>query len=134
MGTTKNLMAAFLSVFIVFFIVDYSSYTWDPCTNGNCLTIYCPGGECEVPAQNFIVKTLGEVKEIVNNNGTEHLKGIYKVEYRPGFYRVLDVTEMEAVPQFDIEEKRSKGDKTTIELETFTGDVDGTVLNPDTQN
>lgn len=57
-----------------FFVVEYESYTWSLCgPDGTCLAINCSFEGCTTPGMHFFVKTLGEVRELVNHNGTEHL-------------------------------------------------------------
>jgi len=88
----------------IFFLVEYESYTWNPCSGDMCLAINCPGGLCESPSQQFFVKTLEEVKTIVDRNGTEHLKGMYRIEY-DSINKKATVIELKLVPSFEVEVK-----------------------------
>ena len=92
-----------LSFMTIFFLVEYESYTWNPCNGDACLAIICygPGGMCETPGASFFVKTMGEVREIVDRNGTEHLGGMYRIEYSDGKAKVH---ELKLVPSFVIED------------------------------
>ena len=94
-------------ILTVFFLVEYKSYTWNPCSGNTCLAICCGEdctGPCTSPAHQFFVKTLGEVRELIKNNGTEHLSGMYRIEYDQNL-KAAYVIELELVPDFEITEK-----------------------------
>jgi len=98
-------MKNIILVLTVFFLVEYGAYSWDPCgEEGNCLTIYCPGGVCETPAHQFFVKTLEEVREIIDKNGTKHLQGMYRIEWN-GNTKHVKVIPLKLVPSYEIEEE-----------------------------
>jgi len=61
-------------------------------------------GPCETPSYQFFVKTIGEVRELVKHNGTEHLSGMYQIEYNQRD-KAANVKELELVPDFTIERK-----------------------------
>ena len=93
-----------LILFTMFFLVEYESYTWNPCDGDTCLSIFCGGGDCETPARQFFVKTIREVRELVDKNGTEHLVGMYRVDIS-NFDKTVTVKELKLVPDYDIQEK-----------------------------
>lgn len=100
-------------VVTVFFLVEYEGYEWNPCDDGNCLAIYCgPSGMCSTPATQYIVKTLGEVREIVDKNGTEHLSGMYRIEWNSD-QKQATVTLLKLVPSYAIEDDNQEIDKDT---------------------
>lgn len=89
----------------VFFLVEYEAYEWNPCSGGNCLAIYCgEDGMCDTPAKQFFVKTLDEVREIIDRNGTDHLLGMYRIDYDRKAQKA-DVIELKLVPSFEVKTK-----------------------------
>ena len=95
-------------ILTVFFLVEYESYTWNPCDGNTCLAIYCgEDGVCDEASRHFFVKTIEEVRELVRRNGTEHLYGMYRIEYEnPNI--APQIIELELVPDFKIEDKERK--------------------------
>ena len=61
-------------------------------------------GPCTTGAQQFFVKTLSEVRELVKHNGTENLSGMYRIIYDTTSKKA-EVTELELVPDFALEVK-----------------------------
>ena len=99
-----------LLLLTVFFLVEYESYTWNPCAGVTCLAICCGEdcmGPCTNPAYQFFVKTIEEVRELVKKNGTEHLSGMYRIDYDSN-NKSADVIELELVPDFTIVEPREE--------------------------
>jgi len=94
-------------ILTVFFLVEYESYTWNPCTGNTCLSICCGEdcmGPCTSPAYQFFVKTLGEVRELIKKNGTDHLVGMYQINYNVTS-KAVNVIELKLIPDFEIKEK-----------------------------
>ena len=88
----------------VFFLVEYEAYEWNPCSNGTCLSIDCGGPLCKSPPKQFFVKTIEEVRQLVDRNGTDHLGGMYHIEW-DGETKSAAVIELKLVPSFEIKQK-----------------------------
>jgi len=73
---------------------DYSGI----CCGEDCM------GPCTSPAYQFFVKTLGEVRELVKKNGTDHLVGMYQINYNVTS-KAVNVIELKLIPDFEIKEK-----------------------------
>ena len=59
---------------------------------------------CDTPAKQFFVKTLDEVREIIDRNGTDHLLGMYRIDYDRKAQKA-DVIELKLVPSFEVKTK-----------------------------
>ena len=70
---------------VTIYLVKYESYTWDPCSYdeetglGYCLSIYCPLGQCRIPAEVTICRDIQCVKDKLKERGTAHLTQISEV-------------------------------------------------------
>ena len=104
----KNLILTLFAISTIFYLVEYKAYTWDPCVyDGNgiasCVLINCGIGGCEVGARSFFVKSLDDVKNLVDRNGTEHLDGVYRIEYGSGG---VAMHRLKLVPAFEIVDEK----------------------------
>jgi hypothetical protein len=106
----KNIVCTIFGFLTIFYLVEYESYTWDPCQGNICLTINCPFEGCRADERHFFVKSIGEVRDIVEKNGHEHLSGMYRIEYDGK----VTMHELKLVPTFDIQ------DAISIKLEGLT--------------
>lgn len=89
---------------ITFYVVQYEEYTWSPCKDGFCYSIACPPGGCATKAERIICAEMACVEEIVNKNGTDHLIGIWKVEWITGMESSHTIKKLGVVQAYKIAE------------------------------
>jgi hypothetical protein len=102
----RGLMAVLFSLFVVFYIVEYEGYDWNPCSGNFCFSVYCgPFGLCHVGGETSIFLNQIQVKEIIDQRGIEHLKNIYQVELQNYDPTKVIVKKLKLVPSFVLREE-----------------------------
>ena len=64
------------------YVIEYESYKWNPCSGSVCLAINCPVDGCHVDGKYIICKNESCVTNILDQNGEEHLVGIWAIDYK----------------------------------------------------
>jgi len=79
MKLISNILMVILS-FI--FIIEYEGYNWNPCSGDICLAVGCSALDgCRRDATQDFCKDEKCVTDILDQKGTDHLTGIWKVEW-----------------------------------------------------
>ncbi len=101
-----KLIASIISIFGLFFMIEYEGYDWNPCSpGGSCLAIYCgPSGMCHTDGEVRIYTNKKDVMELFNKRGAFHLKGIYRVEWPDNDPLKIVITKLKLVPSFELTE------------------------------
>ncbi len=88
-----------LMIFMVFYLIQYEGYYFNPCSGNICFaisgydvapeTIYCPTKDC--------------VRESLKKKGKQHLGGIYEILFYPGAVEMIKFKQLKIVESYDFE-------------------------------
>ena len=102
----KNLVVLMLCLFSVFYLLRYEGYYYDPCPR--------PGGVCfsipgyQVSPNEVICPTLECAKKHLDEKGTNHLEGIWRIEifWYGNTPTIPRIKKLKVVPSYDLEEEK----------------------------
>ena len=101
-------LACLLLFLSTIYVVEYEGHYWNTCSGGTCLTIHC-GNDLRGCYQDPTVDFCADhecVKKILDQHGTEYLKGIWRVNWvSDGDIPWADIKRLEPVRSYDVKEK-----------------------------